>query len=180
MRSRTPRSSTARSGRACKTRVPLVFRETDAHICSPGYIAGVTNPIFETAGSWDLLCDIGTNRIVVSKDIHLNHPASWSSSNPLIMRTGTVKAEGSIGSEEEAVRVPTKEGGSTQKPEFAGRPDSADNVFIEDVSSLFARPFSAHKRYTGPRRDFFALLGGARPREVHRVRDTLRARCRTL
>ncbi|KAI0366822.1 spindle pole body interacting protein [Pilatotrama ljubarskyi] len=113
----------------------------------PGYIAGVTNPIFETAGSWDLLCDIGTNRMVVSKDIYLNHPASWSSSNPLIMRSGTLKAEGSVGSEEEAVRVQTKEGGSTQKPEFAGRPDSADNVFVEDVLGAIASHYSeAHVR----------------------------------
>ena len=104
------------------------------YIRRPGYIAGVTNPIFETAGSWDLLCDIGTNRMVVSKDIHLNHPASWSNSNPLMVRTGTLKAEGSIGSEEDAVRVQPKEGTSVQKPELAGRPDSADNVFIEDVS----------------------------------------------
>ncbi|KAI0631091.1 spindle pole body interacting protein [Trametes polyzona] len=113
----------------------------------PGYIAGVTNPIFETAGSWDLLCDIGTNRMVVSKDIHINHPASWSSSNPLIIRTGTVKAEGSVGSEEDAVRVQTKEGGSVQKTEFAGRPDSADNIFIEDVLGAIASHYSeAHVR----------------------------------
>ncbi|KAI9067011.1 spindle pole body interacting protein [Trametes sanguinea] len=113
----------------------------------PGYIAGVTNPIFETAGSWDLLCDIGTNRMVVSKDIHVNHPASWSSSHPLISRTGTLKAESSIGSEEDAVRVQTKEGGSTQKPELAGRPDSADNLFIEDVLGAIASHYSeAHVR----------------------------------
>ncbi|KAI0642652.1 spindle pole body interacting protein [Trametes meyenii] len=113
----------------------------------PGYIAGVTNPIFETAGSWDLLCDIGTNRMVVSKDIHMNHPASWSSSNPLIIRTGTLKAEGSVGSEEDVVRVQTKEGAATQKLEFAGRPDSADNLFIEDVLGAIASHYSeAHVR----------------------------------
>ena len=38
----------------------------------PGYIAGVTNPIFESAGNWDLLCDIGTGRMVVHKDIFVN------------------------------------------------------------------------------------------------------------
>ncbi|KAI0819413.1 spindle pole body interacting protein [Trametes gibbosa] len=112
----------------------------------PGYVAGVTNPIFETGGSWDLLCDIGTYRMVVSKDIHLNHPASWSSSNPLIIRTGTLKAEGSVGSEEDAVRV-QKEGGPTQKTEFAGRPDSADNMFIEDVIAAIQSHYSeAHVR----------------------------------
>ncbi|KAH9855323.1 spindle pole body interacting protein [Lenzites betulinus] len=107
----------------------------------PGYIAGVTNPIFETAGSWDLLCDIGMCRMVVSKDIHLNHPASWSSSNPLMIRTGTLKAESSVGSEEDAVRL-QKEGGSTQKPEFAGRPDSADNMFVEDVMAAIQSHYS--------------------------------------
>lgn len=107
---------------------------------SPGYIAGVTNPIFEAAGSWDLLCDIGTNRMVVHKDIFINHPASWTpTSNSLIVRTGTLKAESSVGSEEEVMRVQTKDGGSGQKPELAGRPDSADNVFIDDVRTWPAR-----------------------------------------
>ena len=97
----------------------------------------MTNPIFEAAGAWDLLCDIATNRMVVHKDIFINHPASWApSSNPLIVRTGTLKAESSVGSEDEVVRVQTKEGGSVQKPEFTGRPDSADNVFIDDVSLI--------------------------------------------
>ncbi|KAI0656871.1 spindle pole body interacting protein [Cubamyces menziesii] len=123
----------------------LINREEWENV--PGYIAGVTNPIFETAGSWDLLCDIGTNRMVVSKDIHLNHPASWSNSNPLMVRTGTLKAEGSIGSEEDAVRVQPKEGTSVQKPELAGRPDSADNVFIEDILGAIASHYSeAHVR----------------------------------
>lgn len=94
----------------------------------------MTNPIFEAAGSWDLLCDIGTNRMVVHKDIFHNHPASWAAaSNPIIIRSGTIRAETSTGGEDEVVRVPTKEGGSTQKPEFTGRPDSADNVFMDDV-----------------------------------------------
>ncbi|KAI0760198.1 spindle pole body interacting protein [Fomes fomentarius] len=115
----------------------------------PGYIAGVTNPIFEAAGSWDLLCDIGTNRMVVHKDIYLNHPASWApSSGPLMSRTGTLKAESSIGgSEDEVVRVQTKEGGPSQKAEFAGRQENADNVFIDDILSAIASHYSeAHVR----------------------------------
>ena len=101
----------------------------------------MTNPIFEAAGSWDLLCDIGTNRMVVHKDIFLNHPASWApTANPIVSRSGMVRAETSVGSvDEEVFRVPTKEGGSTQKPEFTGRPDSADNVFIDDVR-VWSRP----------------------------------------
>ena len=101
---------------------------------SPGYIAGVTNPIFEAAGAWDLLCDIGTNRMVVHKDIYANHPATWNpASNQLIIRAGTLKAEISVGSEEEVVRVPTKEGAAPQKPEVSAKQDHPDNIFIEDV-----------------------------------------------
>ena len=120
--------------------VPFPDRIADNNdIYSPGYIAGVTNPIFEAAGSWDLLCDIGTNRMVVHKDIYNSHPASWApSSSQLIIRTGTLKAESSVGSEDEVVRVQTKEGGLAQKPEFAGRPDNADNVFIDDVCTPIA------------------------------------------
>ncbi|KAI0720675.1 mesa protein [Cerioporus squamosus] len=124
----------------------LINREEWENI--PGYIAGVTNPIFEAAGSWDLLCDISTNRMVVHKDIYNNHPASWApSSNQLIMRTGTLKAESSVGSEDEVVRAQTKEGGPAQKPESAGRPDSADNVFIDDILAAIASHYSeAHVR----------------------------------
>ncbi len=76
------------------------------------------------------------------------------------MRTGTLKAESSVGSEEEAVRVQTKEGGPAQKPESAGRPDSADNVFIDDVStlSLFTRMPVTQLRCIDPRCHCIALF----------------------
>ena len=95
----------------------------------------MTNPIFEAAGAWDLLCDIATNRMVVHKDIFAHHPASWApAANPIVVRSGTIKAESAMGAgEDEVVRVPTKDGGAPQKTEFTGRPDSADNVFIDDV-----------------------------------------------
>ena len=142
-------------------------------LCSPGYIAGVTNPIFEAAGAWDLLCDIGTNRMVVHKDIYANHPATWNpTSNQLIIRAGTLKAESSVGSEEEVVRVPTKEGAAPQKPEVSAKQDHPDNIFIDDV-----RPFAvhcivdvfAHSHGILPvdlGRDRIALLRGTHPREV--------------
>ena len=99
----------------------------------PGFIAGVTNPIFESAGSWDLLCDVGTGRMVVHKDIH----SSWPVTNtpaPLgggLMRTGTMKVEGSVASEEDTGRVPGQpinQGGRNE-----GKADTIDNVFMEDV-----------------------------------------------
>ncbi|KAI0942103.1 hypothetical protein AcV7_002626 [Taiwanofungus camphoratus] len=100
----------------------------------PGYIAGVTNPIFEASGSWDLLCDVGSGRMVVSKDIHINYPGTTvPSHSQLIIRTGTIRAEGSGGSEEDMVRS-SKEGSASQKGDYVSKADSTDNLFIEDVS----------------------------------------------
>lgn len=42
--------------------------------CSPGFIAGVTNPTYEEHTSWwDVLCNIDTGKITVSKDIESNY-----------------------------------------------------------------------------------------------------------
>lgn len=93
----------------------------------------MTNPIFESSVSWDLLCDVGSGRMVISKDVHTNHPVS-PTANPiqLIIRSGTLKAEGSLNSEEEMAR-PSKDLGQVQKTEYMNKADTADNIFIEDV-----------------------------------------------
>lgn len=78
--------------------------------------------------------DVGGGRVVVSKDIHTAFPpisAPPLTGLPLIMRTGTIKAEGSLASEDDALRV-SKDG---QKSDFTARNDSADNLFMEDVGS---------------------------------------------
>ncbi|KAI0266905.1 spindle pole body interacting protein [Russula aff. rugulosa BPL654] len=102
----------------------------------PAYIAGVTNPIFESSGSWDLLCDVATGRMIVSKDIHSSHPPSGNHAGPpsTLPRVGTLKAESSIGSEDELGRLPGREK-ETQKSDFTAKADNADNVFIEDIIS---------------------------------------------
>ena len=108
-------------------------------VCRPAYIAGVTNPIFETSGSWDLLMDIGTGRVVVSKDIHISFPvaATPPAIIPLVARTGVIRAENSVASEEEIARIATRDGAqSNQKSDFSARPDNLDNLFIEDVRAL--------------------------------------------
>jgi hypothetical protein len=104
----------------------------------------VTNPIFESSGTWDLLCDVGSGRIVVHKDVHLNYPPNQYqpspgfglSSPPLIVRSGTLKAEGSGGNEEEMLRGGGggREGAAERKTDFSK--DGTDNLFIEDVSFL--------------------------------------------
>lgn len=94
----------------------------------PAYIAGVTNPIFE-AGAWDLFLTIGAGTVTVAKDIHTTYPVTPNASfgAPLISRTGTLKAESSIGSEDDIGRS-GKEGGNAAKTD-----NNADKVFIEDV-----------------------------------------------
>ncbi|TFY69315.1 hypothetical protein EVG20_g3200 [Dentipellis fragilis] len=102
----------------------------------PAYIAGVTNPIFESSGSWDLLCDVGTGRMIVSKDIHISCPPQTSPSGapPLITRSGTLRAESSVGSEDDIGRVPGREKEvPSQKSDFVAKADNPDNVFIEDI-----------------------------------------------
>ncbi|CAD6891174.1 unnamed protein product, partial [Tilletia caries] len=46
----------------------------------PGYIAGVTNPRFEDLPAWDVICNIETGRITISKDIEPAPPLGTVSS----------------------------------------------------------------------------------------------------
>ena len=113
---------------------------------SPSYITGVTNPIFESTGSWDLLCDVAGARMMISKDIHLSHPPSGTQAGlaSTLARSGTLRAESSIGSEDDLGRLPGREK-EASKNDFTAKADSADNVFIEDVSaqrgSMEAHPY---------------------------------------
>ena len=80
--------------------------------------------------------DVGTGRVVVSKDIHISFPvvAVPPAIIPLVPRSGIIRAEGSVASEEEIARIATRDGSqSNQKSDFAARSDNLDNMFIEDV-----------------------------------------------
>ncbi len=74
--------------------------------------------------------------MIVSKDIHSSHPLSGTYTGPpsALTRAGTLKAESSIGSEDELGRLPGREK-ETQKSDFTAKADNTDNVFIEDVSA---------------------------------------------
>ena len=113
--------------------------------------------------------------MVVHKDIYANHPATWNpTSNQLIIRTGTLKSENSVGSEDEVVRVPTKEGAAPQKPEVSAKQDHPDNIFIEDVRtfrhvlriSLLLILVLIRPKWVDFRRDRITLLRGTHSREV--------------
>ena len=86
---------------------------------SPGFIAGVTNRIFEDHSSWwDVLCNIDTGKITVSKDI----------------ATPSYGAKPDDKSEENT-RSPSS------KTESWGREkwDTADNEFMAEVSYNLAK-----------------------------------------
>jgi hypothetical protein len=83
--------------------------------------------------------DVGSGRVVVSKDIHISFPVAPTPPAivPLVARTGVIRAENSVASEEEIARIATRDGvQSNQKLDFAARPDNLDNLFIEDVCGL--------------------------------------------
>lgn len=90
----------------------------------------MTNPIFESAGSWDLLCDISGGRLVVGKDIHTAFPSA--SAPPTASRFGLAKGETFSSGDELPVRDATVQSGA--KSEFVNKSDNSDNAFMEDVS----------------------------------------------
>ncbi|KIL66165.1 hypothetical protein M378DRAFT_75418 [Amanita muscaria Koide BX008] len=104
----------------------------------PAYIAGVTNPIFETSRAWDLLFDISTGIVTVSKDIHIGYPlSSVPFIQPQALRSGTWKSEAPINNEDDGGRT-SKE----TKIDGMGKLDySADRNFIEDIRTAIEDHF---------------------------------------
>ena len=72
--------------------------------------------------------------MVVHKDIH----SSWPPTQPppplgaLLLRTGTLKAEASAGSEDDMSRP--SQSSQSGRAEIVGKADSSDNIFMDDVS----------------------------------------------
>ena len=66
---------------------------------------------------------------------YANRPSSYHTHR----NTQLIKAEDSVGSEDEIGR-----GREGQKSEFTARTDSTDNLFMEDVSANLHTPYSSH------------------------------------
>lgn len=84
---------------------------------------------------WDVLCNIDTGKITVSKDLRpvAPPPSLFPSPPPIIPRSGTVRSDSS-GHDDEVV-PPRKESASGAK-EFNARNDHPDNIFMEEVRCL--------------------------------------------
>ena len=103
----------------------------------PGFIAGATNPIFEQALCWDILCNIETAKITVNKNIAVPQtPLMFPSPPSMATRAGTMKAEMSVPQDDELARVLNQANyANGQKPgDYSAKSDNADNVFMEEVS----------------------------------------------
>ncbi|GJJ15121.1 hypothetical protein Clacol_009396 [Clathrus columnatus] len=100
------------------------------------FIAGVTNPIFESMPIWDVLCDINTGKITISKDIRpvAPPPSLFPSPPPIVPRSGTVRSDSS-GYDDEI--VPLRRESNTGK-EFVAKSDHPDNLFMEDILSAIS------------------------------------------
>jgi hypothetical protein len=115
------------SGKMCRFGIHSAAY-ADRYGSRPAYIAGVTNPIFLSSRAWDLLLDIGSGAVTVSKDIHTRYPLSNLPTIPS-SRSGTLKSDSSVASEDEVVRS-SKE----SRTDGGGKIDyNADKNFIDDV-----------------------------------------------
>jgi hypothetical protein len=91
----------------------------------PGYIAGVTNPRFEDLPhTWDLLCNLETGKITVSKALGADNGEKEAGSKSMAVGDGN---------DSESV---SGHGGQTNKELRSYNPDSSDNLFMEEVRTV--------------------------------------------
>ncbi|KAF7332587.1 Protein mesA [Mycena kentingensis (nom. inval.)] len=96
----------------------------------PAYIAGVTNPIFKSSPTWDLLLDISVGTMTVAKDICITYPPGSGpplGGAPGLPRAATFNTEASLNSDDGA------------KGDFMK--NDADNVFLEDLRAAIEYHF---------------------------------------
>lgn len=95
----------------------------------PGYIAGVTNPRFEDLPhTWDLLCNLETGRITVSKGLTNDggdREANTKTPNSVDQSTDRHDTESLSGH---------TTGGPSNKEMRSYNPDTPDNIFMEEAS----------------------------------------------
>ena len=109
-----------------------------------GYVAGVCNPRFEELpGTWDVLCNLETGKVTVSK-----HLQSGASSSHMIgsMRSGR-SSESSLSASIVKVEDDPQAGTPAAKMKEQSKADCVDNQFMDDVSPAW-RLSSPYRRLT--------------------------------
>jgi hypothetical protein len=98
-----------------------------------GFVAGVTNPRFEELpGTWDVLCNLETGKITVSKELR-----STGGGGLITGVTGTMRSGKSSETSLTNSMVKVEEDGMANTPQAkmssASKADCVDNAFMEDV-----------------------------------------------
>jgi len=92
-----------------------------------GFVAGVANPRFEELHhTWDVLCDLNTGRVIVSKDLKsvgLGAGGARKRESDASLGGSIVQVDGESAPNTPAVKMSS-----------ASRPDCTDNQFMEEVS----------------------------------------------
>jgi hypothetical protein len=92
----------------------------------PGFVAGVINPRFEELPhTWDVLCNIDTGKVTVSKDVR-STPAPVAKEK---------SSDSSLGSSIYKVGEEVN-GTPAAKMTAVSKPDSIDNLLMDDVSGI--------------------------------------------
>ena len=94
----------------------------------PGYIAGVTNPRFEDLPhTWDLLCNLETGRITVSKGL-------TNDGGDREMNTRTPNSADQASGANDTESLSGHASGPSNKEMRSYNPDTPDNIFMEEAS----------------------------------------------
>ncbi|KAG8907144.1 hypothetical protein FRB99_005252 [Tulasnella sp. 403] len=115
----------------------------------PGFIAGVTNPIYESLPIWDVLCNIETGKITVHRDISSVPPPISSFPTPpsLPPRSGSASApadEESRSSVQMTASMIVGGGalvGSGSKNEQSNKADNYDITFVEELTTAVTQHY---------------------------------------
>ncbi len=104
-----------------------------------GFVAGVTNPRFEELHmTWDVMCNLETGKVTVSKNLQSSSNGGGSSSNFGSLRSGR-SSETSLANSIVKVDEDGTTGTPQSKMNSMTRADCLDNQFIDDVSLFFDR-----------------------------------------
>ena len=111
----------------------------------PGYIVGVTNPRFEELHmTWDVLCNLETGRVTVSKELKTHSPpAPGAGAGMSASQTGTMRSGRSSDTSLTGSIVKVEEDGMASTPaakmQSTSKADCVDNQFMDDVRSTLTQ-----------------------------------------
>jgi hypothetical protein len=103
-----------------------------------GYVAGVANPRFEELHhTWDVLCNLETGRVTVSKDLKSGPNPAGQLQGQTNLGPGKGRRESDTSLSNSIVQVEGDSAPNTPaiKMSLTSRPDCTDNQFMDEVST---------------------------------------------